>query len=169
MRADSADIALQLSPAPTQESIRPRPQTLAAGGEKRAVPRTHRRSRAQLIPYPGGRHPHPIEVEVVDYSAIGIGILHTEGLLVGQAFIVREPFLTQDKTCIYRVIRSDRRDDDTFSIGLHVHNTMVDELDHYSSPPPPPLSARWKIWYLIYAVIGAATIVALAVLKQMQR
>ena len=105
----------------------------------------------------------------MDYSATGIGIVHTEGLIIGQTFIVREPFVTRDNTCIFKVVRSDAKDDGTFSIGLHVHNTLVDDLDRYSSPPPPPLSSRWKIWYFIYAVIGTATIVALAILNHHAR
>src|SRR4051794_14592821 len=43
------------------------------------APRTARRSRAQLILYPPARHPHAFEVAIVDYSATGIGIIHTEG------------------------------------------------------------------------------------------
>ena len=147
-------------PAPSDDTA-----VAQRGYEPRNTPRFARDSRAQLLIHPAGRHSHPIDVTVIDYSKTGIGVLHSEGLLLGQTFIVREPFVTHNGTCIYTVVRSERRPDGMFSIGLHVQNTFADELEQYASPPPPPLSRRAKQWYLTYAIIGGLTIVSLAVLK----
>ena len=124
--------------------------------ENRRAPRFTRKSRAQLLLYPSGRHPHPIDVAVVDYSVTGIGIIHHEGLLVGQKFVVREPHVTHGNTCLFTVVRSDRRPDGKYSIGLHVGNTLQDELEPMVEiAPAPGVSRRAKLLFIAFAVIGA--------------
>lgn len=162
---DATDRALLSAMSRAQEESPIASPVAQHGYEPRNAPRFARDSRAQLLIHPAGRHSHPIDVTVTDYSKTGIGVLHSEGLLMGQTFIVREPFVTHNGTCIYTVVRSERRPDGMFSIGLHVQNTFADELEQYASPPPPPLSRRAKQWYLTYAIIGGLTIVSLAVLK----
>jgi len=133
--------------------------------ENRRAPRFTRRSRAQLLLYPSGRHPHPIDVAVVDYSVTGIGIIHHEGLLVGQKFVVREPHVTHGNTCLFTVVRSDRRPDGTYSIGLHVGNTLQDELEPMVEiAPAPGVSRRVKLLFLAFSILGSAAMawVALA-------
>lgn len=140
------------------------PQPRRVGVEElRAAPRTRRQSTAQLLLHPAGRHPHPIDVTVVDYSATGIGIIHTEGLLIGQRFVVREPHVTRDNTCLFTVVRSDRRTDGTYSIGLHVSNTLAGEHDPLLAEHAAPGVAPWlKALYLIFAIGGAITVVVMA-------
>ena len=53
--------------------------------DRRAEPRIAYQAAAQLLPYPPGKHPKPIDVTVTDYSASGIGVAHREGLMIGQA------------------------------------------------------------------------------------
>ena len=131
--------------------------------ERRAEPRTRYDSRAQLLPYPQARHTHPIEVSITDYSANGIGAVHTEGLLVGQTFVVREPRVTQGRTCLYQVIRSEKRPDGTYSIGLAAREPLDDEWAPFMPPPAPGVDV-WSKWlYLIFAMAGAATIVLAAI------
>jgi hypothetical protein len=67
--------------------------------DNRVAPRLPRVSTAQLLQYPAGRHQHPIEVQVTDYSETGIGIIYHEGLIIGRTFVVREPHVTHGKTC----------------------------------------------------------------------
>jgi hypothetical protein len=126
----------------------------------RRAKRVKRKSRAQLLLYPSGRHPHPIDVTVIDYSATGIGIVHTEGLLVGQKFIVREPYVTRDNTCLFTVVRSEPRPDGTFSIGMHIGNSLADEHDPLLTiEPAPGISLGSKLLFLAFAVLGVTTIV----------
>lgn len=139
-----------------------------AGGSRdhRAAPRQPRQSTAQLLHYPSGRHPHPIDVQVTDYSKTGIGIIHHEGLLVGKKFVVREPHVTDGNTCLFTVVRSDPRPDGTFSIGLHVGNSLADEHHPLLELPPAPGIARSsKILYVTFALVGVAMIAAAIVLK----
>lgn len=139
-----------------------------AGGsfDNRVAPRQPRQSTAQLLLYPSGRHPHPIDVQVVDYSSTGIGVVHSEGLLVGKKFVVREPHVTDGNTCLFTVVRSDPRPDGTFSIGLHVGNSLVDEHDPLLEiPPAPGITRSSKILYVTFALLGATMIVMAVVLK----
>jgi hypothetical protein len=142
----------------------PSPAEAKSGYDQRGAPRIRRQSQAQLFLYPYGRHPHPIDVTVVDYSATGIGIVHEEGLLVGQRFIVHEPHVTRDNTCIFTVVRSDPRPDGAFSIGLHVGNKLCDEIDLFTSPPRASLSRNAKVLFFVFAFFGAAALIALKML-----
>jgi hypothetical protein len=134
--------------------------------DNRVAPRLPRVSTAQLLQYPAGRHQHPIEVQVTDYSETGIGIIYHEGLIIGRTFVVREPHVTHGKTCLFTVVRSDARPDGTFSIGLHIGNSLDDEHDPLLEVEPAPgIALSSKLLFGFFALIGIAMIVALAVLK----
>jgi hypothetical protein len=140
-------------------------EAAAGSRDNRVAPRAPRLSTAQLLQYPSGRHQHPIDVQVTDYSATGIGVIHSEGLLIGRTFVVREPHVTARNTCLFTVVRSDPRPDGTFSIGLHVGNKLVNEHDPLLEiPPAPGISLGSKILFVLFA-LGAATIIALLMLK----
>jgi len=130
--------------------------------ERRAGARTRYDATAQLLPYPPGRHVHPIDITVTDFSENGIGAVHNEGLLVGQTFIVREPQVTRDRTCLYQVVRSDKRSDGRYTIGLVAMKPLEDEWAPFTPPPAPGLDVWTKWLYLIFAIAGAATIVLVA-------
>jgi hypothetical protein len=132
--------------------------------ERRASARTRYDATAQLLPYPPGRHMHPIDITITDFSETGIGAVHSEGLLVGQTFIVREPQVTRDRTCLYQVVRSDKRPDGHYTIGLVAMKPLEDEWAPFTQPPAPGLDVWTKWLYLIFAIAGAATII-LAALK----
>ena len=135
--------------------------------ENRRAPRFSRKSRAQLLLFPSGRHPHPIDVTVVDYSVTGIGILHNEGLLVGQKFIVREPHVTNGNTCLFTVVRSDPRPDGTYSIGLHVGNSLDDDLAPMVDIAPAPGVPRWcKLLFAAFALLGGITVIVVAMMNR---
>lgn len=139
----------------------------AASADNRGAPRLPRCSTAQLLHYPAARHQHPINVEVTDYSATGIGVIHNEGLLIGKRFVVREPHVTQRNTCIFTVVRCDRRRDGTFSIGLHVGNSLGDEHHPLLEIERAPGIARSsKILFVLFAVLGFAMILAATMMKQ---
>jgi hypothetical protein len=140
----------------------------AAGGNRdnRVAPRLSRESTAQLLHYPAGRHTAPINVQVTDYSATGIGVIHTESLLIGKTFVVREPHVTKRNTCIFTVVRSDPRPDGMFSIGLHVGNSLSNEhTPLLEIPAAPGISRGSKILFTTFALIGIALIVAGMILK----
>ena len=165
-----------ITPAPSQKKPdakipAPAPAPAAAAPDTRRVeyrraPRVRRKSHAQLLLYPAGRHPHPIDVTVVDYSATGIGIIHSEGLLVGQKFIVREPHVTEGKTCLFTVVRSEPRADGTFSIGMHIGNSLSDDHDPLLAiPPAPGVTLGSKLLFLVFALGGAVTMLLLTLMK----
>jgi hypothetical protein len=161
---------LPTNPFASVEPPRPQQPTRPTSIESRAAPRTRRQSHAQLLLYPAGRHPHPFDVTVVDYSATGIGIVHDEGLLIGQRFIVREPYVTKGNTCLFTVVRSDHRADGTYSIGLHVSNTLKEEHDPLLAEPPAPGIKTWmKVLYLLFAIGGTIAVIALAVVSRVHR
>jgi hypothetical protein len=134
----------------------------ASQSERRAELRTRYDATAQLLPYPRPRHAHVIDLTVVDYSESGIGAVHSEGLLVGQMFIVREPRVTRDRTCLYQVVRSEKRSDGRYNIGLTAMKPLEDEWAPFTPPPAPGLDLWTKWLYLIFAIAGAATIVLAA-------
>jgi hypothetical protein len=132
--------------------------------DRRAEPRTDYRARAQLLRYPPARHRHVIDVTVTNYSSSGIGVSHSEGLLVGQLFVVREPNVTRGHTCLYTVTRSDQQPDGTFAIGLRAIQKLEDDWDPFTPPPAPGVTIGSKLLFLIFAIAGAATIIAAAIL-----
>jgi hypothetical protein len=137
------------------------------GTDRRHEPRTPYRADAQLLRYPPARHPHIIDVAVVDYSDSGIGIIYSEGLLIGQLFVVREPHVTRGHTCLYTVVRCERCGQGGYSIGLHVLRPLSAEEDEwapFTPPPAPGLDLGTKLLYLTFAIAGAVTIVLLALL-----
>jgi hypothetical protein len=151
-------------------STRARLKAAAAANAKsrdnRVAPRLSRSSSAQLLQYPAGRHTHPIDVQVTDYSTTGIGVIHTEGLIIGRKFVVREPHVTDGNTCLFTVVRSDPRPDGTFSIGLHVGNSLDDEHDPLLELPPAPGIARSsKLLFVFFALMGIALIAVGVMLK----
>ena len=135
--------------------------------EKRRATRVPRRAPAQLIFWPAARNSAPIDVTIVDYSVTGIGIVHGETLPPGQKFIVREPFVTSGSTCIYTVVRSDRRGDGTYSIGLHIGNTMENKLEPVEDPPRR-LSRLWRFIYFLFVLVGTILVVSAVLLRQMR-
>jgi hypothetical protein len=150
----------------------PRPQAISTaspprGIEKRQATRVPRHSRAQLIFWPANSRIAPIEVEVVDYSTTGIGLLHTEGFPPGQKFIVREPFVTGGSTCIYTVVRSDPRKDGMYSIGLHIGNTMIDDLEK-PEEPVKPIARTWQFLYFLFALVGTLAILSAVLLRHLR-
>ncbi len=129
--------------------------------EKRLAARIPHRAPAQLLLWPAGPRTAPIDVQVVDYSRTGVGIIHSEGLLVGQTFVVREPQVTKGSSrFLYKVVRCDRRPDSRFSIGLQV----VENGDFIEpSEPPAPKISYWVQWaYFLYAAIGVAIVLILS-------
>ena len=85
----------------------------------------------------------------------------------GKKVVVREPHVTDGNTCLFTVVRSDPRPDGTFSIGLHVGNSLTNEHDPMLEIPPAPGIARSsKILFAVFAVLGAAMIIGMALLKR---
>ena len=133
--------------------------------DRRVEPRIQYQSRAQLVPYPPGKHSIPIDVTVCDYSTSGIGVSYCEGLMLGQAFIVREPTITRGRTCLYRVVHSEQTEAGSFRIGLEaMESAERDEWAPFEPPPAPGVDLGTRLLYLIFAIAGAATIVLTAVL-----
>jgi len=138
------------------------------GVEKRRAPRFQHVSRAQLIFWPSTRRIAPIDVQVVDYSSTGVGIVHDEALLLGQTYVLREPLVTEGHTCMYTVARCDRRADGRFSIGLHICNTLEDALEPREEHVPPP--GQWmRFFFFLGALAGAIMIVSYALFRYLYR
>src|SRR4051794_3964636 len=85
--------------------------------DRRHEPRTPYRGSAPLLGYPPARHSRVLDVDVVDYSESGIGIVYSEGLMIGQLFVVREPHVTRGRTCLYSVVRCEPSGLRQYSIG----------------------------------------------------
>ena len=150
----------------TRARLKAAADAAAKSSDNRAAPRNARSSSAQLLQYPAGRHTAPIDVQVTDYSSTGIGVIHTEGLIIGRKFVVREPHVTNGNTCLFTVVRSDPRPDGTFSIGLHVGNCLADEHDPLLElPRAPGISWSSKILFVFFALVGLALIAAGVMLK----
>jgi hypothetical protein len=132
-----------------------------SGVEKRRALRIPHRVSGQLLLWPSGPRTTPINVQVVDYSRTGVGIIHSQGLLVGLKFVVCEDEVTSgSNTCIYKVVRCDRRPDGRFSIGL-----QVVENDGFVEPTEsdPPKVSYWAQWaYFLFAAIGVAIVLVVA-------
>ena len=162
--------AAAASSASADTSTRARLQAAARAPAKpadhRAAPRMPRTSSAQLLSYPAARHQNPIDVRVVDYSATGIGVIHNEGLILGRKFVVREPHVTDGNTCLFTVVRCDPRPDGTFSIGLHVGNSLGNEhAEMLEIPRAPGISWTSKLLFAFFAIAGLALIVAAVMLS----
>jgi hypothetical protein len=132
--------------------------------DRRTEPRTLCHAPAQLVPYPAGKHTHPIDVIITDHSQSGIGLTYSEGLLIGQSFVVREPTITQGKTCLYRVVQCDSMEDGNFRIALSAMEMPQDEWAPFEPKKMPGVDLGTKLLYLIFAIAGAATIVLTAIL-----
>jgi hypothetical protein len=132
------------------------------GAERRRAPRFPHRSTARLFMLPAGRLSKPIDVTVVDYSEGGIGLVSVDNLLVGQMYVVREPFLTKHSSSLYTVVRSDARGDGTYSVGLLLSNTLEDkyELPEADWAEPAILTRRKKLLL--------ATLLFMCVMKVLQ-
>jgi hypothetical protein len=129
------------------------------GSDRRRARRIKRDSKAQLIFWPASTRTAPINVQLVDYSRTGVGVVNHDAIIVGQKFVLREPFVTNGSTCIYTVVRCSKREDGYYIIGLHA--TPPEEPTH--AVEPVPVISKWsRIGYFVYAVIGAAAIVAMA-------
>jgi hypothetical protein len=134
-----------------------------SGAERRRAPRFKRESNAQLIVWPASTRTAPITVRLVDYSRTGVGLLHDEAILIGQKFVLREPFVTRDSTCIYTVARCQKRHDGHFIIGLHVATAS----DAATEPAPAPDENRLaSIGFFLFALIGAIGVVAMAIFNR---
>jgi hypothetical protein len=148
-------------------SVAPPPeQRPAEQAEARGAPRIKCHYPAQLILYPPARYSHAIDVIIIDYSTTGIGITHHESLLIGQTYVVREPHATHNNTCLFTVLRSDPRPDGTWSIGLHISNTLADEFTPLCEEPPAPGIDIWtRLLFAIFALAGIAIIVLVEILR----
>ena len=128
------------------------------GEEKRGARRIPYIGAAQLLPWPAKPRTVPIDVLVVDYSRTGVGILHDEGLIIGQQFILREPNVTVgSNTCMYEVVRCHHRPDGRFSIGLHVCKPK--EFAPEPQDEPPQKISRLMQWsFFLFAAVGTAVV-----------
>lgn len=133
------------------------------GRDRRRDERFPRRSTAQLFMLPSGRLSHPINVTVVDYSATGIGLISRENLMVGQRYVVREPFLTQNASSMYTVVRSDAKGNGIFSIGLLQDNKLADEFDLPEQPALEEVPRRIKTLLIVLCIAVTAKTVQLIV------
>src|SRR4051812_31400790 len=98
------------------------------GQEQRRAPRHRFDPPAQLVPWPASSRTAPIDVWLIDYSATGVGLLHTEALRVGQKFILRQSMVTDESaSCVFTVVRCDPRDDGQYNVGLHVSETAAEQ------------------------------------------
>ena len=134
------------------------------GADRRRAPRIKRESNAQLIFWPASTRTAPMDVRLIDYSRTGVGVLHDEAILIGQKFVLREPFVTRDSTCIYTVARCEKRNDGHFIIGLHVAAPIEAAQPE---PEPKPEPSRWMVFgYFLFALVGAILIVSMAILHR---
>jgi hypothetical protein len=166
VRPSAAAAAVAAADTSTRARLKAAAAAAGKSRDNRAAARLPRSSTAQLLQYPAGRHTHPINVKVTDYSSTGIGVIHTEGLIIGRTFVVREPHVTTGNTCLFTVVRSDPRPDGTFSIGLHVGNSLSDEHDPLLEVPRAPgISRSSKLLFAFFALVGIGLIVAGVMLK----
>ncbi len=127
--------------------------------ERRRARRIKRDSRAQLIFWPAIARSAPLDVELIDYSSTGVGVLHDQAILIGQKFVLTEPFVTRGSTCIYTVARCDRREDGQFIVGLHACTStdQVPSLEHGKRRED-----SWAgVAFIVATVIAAAAVVAM--------
>ena len=117
------------------------------------------RAPAQLVLWPAGPRTAPIDVQVLDYSRVGVGIVAGEIMLMGQKYVLREEQVTRgSSTCLYQVVRCDRRPDGRFSVGLRI---CGDQMDLEPREEPPRRLSRAMQWaYFVFALIGASAVLA---------
>jgi hypothetical protein len=151
-----------MSALPTQ--VAPAAQSPAKNGtDRRRAPRIKRDGPAQLIFWPASTRTAALDVRLLDYSRTGVGVLHQEAIIIGQKFVLREPFVTRDSTCIFTVARCDKRDDGYYIIGLHA----TPASEHPPAAEQPQDDNEWAaIAYLAFAIIGAAAIIAMALFQR---
>jgi hypothetical protein len=151
---------------PEQQPPQQQPRTvrLADGSEARMAVRIPHRAPAQLMLWPAGPRTAPIDVQVVDYSRVGVGIVAREIILIGQKYVVRESEVTRgSNTCLYQAVRCDRRSDGRYSVGLRICEDQMDLEPR--DEPPRRLSRRMQWAYFIFALIGAAAVLAMALIN----
>jgi hypothetical protein len=107
------------------------------GDDRRGAPRTRIDGIGELLACPATARSVPLQVQIRDISATGVGLVHACPLPLGQKYVVRQNSFTADQPRLYTVVRSDSAGDGTFSIGLHAAR----EQDRAAVPPLSPSSS----------------------------
>jgi hypothetical protein len=163
-QSPTASSTARASHPPAPPSPPPPPTLREVGVEVRTAVRIPHRAPAQLMLWPAGPRTAPIDVQVVDYSRVGVGIVTGEIILVGQKYVLRESEVTRGtNTCLYQVVRCDRRPDGRYSVGLRICEDQMDLEPR--EEPPRRLSLRMQWAYFIFALLGATAVLATALIK----
>jgi hypothetical protein len=105
---------------------------------------------SQMTPWSAGLAAVPFQVVIEDISDLGAGVLHNEPLEIGVRHLLTIPRESERPVIRqFTVVRSARRSDGLYSIGLQVENT--------SPPPPTARTMAWqktKLFCLLFAIIA---------------
>ena len=128
--------------------------------DRRRARRIKRESLAQLMFWPTTRRCTPIDVQMLDYSSTGVGVLHDEAMLIGQKFILKEPFVTKGGTCLYAVARCDKRDDGRFTVGLHAcrEEQVIPDVEE---KPVEPVRGWTAVAFIAATAIATAALLTM--------
>ena len=131
-----------------------------SGRERRLSPRMPLRTTGQLVICPASPRTAPITVHVSDCSATGVGVIHTDPLPLGQKFVVKEQTISRQKSVLFTVVRSDRIDENRFSIGLHASHLLENAFEH-SQRRAPQQNVATAALILLTLGAGAAALIFL--------
>lgn len=80
---------------------------------------------AALSPWVRNRQGDPIPVRIEDFSPGGVGVIHTEGLELGNEYLLKVPRPGLDELVILlSVVRCHRLEDGTFLAGMELSSVM---------------------------------------------
>jgi hypothetical protein len=143
LRVDSSDVEMRdqpLNPHPAAEPAREPSAGVESPADRRRSPRATYRVVFNIYPLPGGAGAQAggaVEVVLQDLSLVGMGIIHSTALQMGQQYqipLVRgdEPAVAgQPQALLATVVRCEQLDDGLFSIGFEF-NSSVDAVDQGS-------------------------------------
>jgi hypothetical protein len=126
--------------------------------ERRQADRQPVNGTGELRACPGDARTPGLAVEMRDFSATGLGIVHDLPLAVGQKFVVKQDQLAADAHRLYTVVRSDSTPDGRYSIGLHATCLLDPNGEMY------PRQARRTLRAALAVTASIAFLLALAAL-----
>jgi c-di-GMP-binding flagellar brake protein YcgR len=118
---------------------------------------------AEIVPFKKGRPGAALNVQIEDFSPVGVGMIHSSPLELGSDFLLKVPRAEyNDLLVLLTVARCIKRDDGNWQIGLEITSVLTRPIESLSndSAEAVGMTQSTKFLMALLAVLGLGLLAA---------
>ena len=118
---------------------------------------------AEIIAFKKGRPGASLNVQIEDFSPVGVGMIHSSPLELGSDFLLKVPRTEfNDLLVLLTVMRCVKRDDGNWQIGLEISSVVTRPIESFAnnSADAAGMSRSTKFLMALLAVLGLGLVAA---------